>query len=183
MYKPQPWELIDPHVLSNGVILRTRPVPPYASYDVHQALPAPPVPKVTLTSEVDGHVETHRALPGTPEHDEYMAALVAHRKMMESALVDFDLDYTAVDWKYPGTDEFVEDPPGDWNPPPVMARWNVTYGTHASARRVAFIKLALLLTEEDQEKIESTSSGQGPITYDEIKAGLGPIGSPGIGSQ
>lgn len=171
-----PWEKLEHIFLDSGVELWVRSVPPYAAQDVHAKFPPPPRPKVTLIG-ADGHEEIKPALPGSPEFEEYTDKLNQHKRDNISALTNFNLDYAVVKWRYPGEEEgkFHTKPPKGWVPPSMFEGYDVKY---KATDRVSFIKLALIQTVGDQDRVEEIMIGTPPISLDDIKAALVPTDSP-----
>lgn len=167
--------------MSSGILVRARPVPPYVTGEVYDALPPPPSPMVELQSAAGG-TEIKRALPDTPEWEDYQKAVRKHRDECHCALLDFELDYGVVEWLYPdpgpervplyeeGENVWWCGPPEDWEPPPIMKRWNVEY----SSLRVAFIKHELVVTDGDQKALTKVQTGMKSVTAKEARTGLVP---------
>lgn len=168
-----PWEKTEKFTTDAGVEVWVRSVPPYASMDVHAKLPPPPLPKVSLIG-VDGHEEIKPALPESPEYEEYRVKRREHQTMIREALMNFELSYGVVQWKFPGSSQPENEPPKDWMPPSIMNRWGVKYDD----LRVAFIKIAIIQTIGDQRKLEDVLFRGTPVTQEELLAALGPTGLP-----
>jgi hypothetical protein len=120
----EPFNTLKELRMSNGVVLRCRAVPPYASTVVRTVLPEPPYPKVAVKSAAGGQ-EVLPALPGSEEHEEYRVAQAKYRRELTVALFDFNTNYSVVEWQLPGGEEWYQEPPEDWDVPEVMKRYGV----------------------------------------------------------
>jgi hypothetical protein len=96
---------------------------------------------------------------------------------MQAQLHDFHLDYGVRGWKLPGDETVYEDPPDSWQAPRVMQRWHIEYETHEAARRVAFIKHAIVRTPKDTEAVDPILYGEQPGTSREVQAAMVPFAS------
>jgi hypothetical protein len=170
-----PWESTKTFITDADIQVWARPVPPYAEVDVDLALPAPPIPKVTIKS-VAGHEETARVLPETQEWEDFQAARRAWDSNRKQALMNFQTDYGVVQWRYPNSEEIHTQPPESWVAADVLARWNVWI--EPGGRRVAFIKYCLIQTQSDQQKLEKITLPESALSTKEILAAMVPSESP-----
>lgn len=187
MRKLWPWESVDEVPLSNGVVMLAISVPPYALVDVHAELPPPPVPIIELKSEATGDVERARALPGSPEWEEYVIRRKKYDSMVHQKIAAFRIDYGSVGWRYPNMsedDEPVDMPPNDYEPPPIMKRWGVETDTSDdTVRRLAFIKYVLIRSDDDETALSLKWDGKQPPTRREVAAAGVPFESLGETEQ
>jgi hypothetical protein len=179
MRKIWPWEDPEDIELSNGIVVKAISVPPYTLADVHEALPPPPAPMQEIKSNVTGTTETARALPGTPEFEEYWLQRRKHDRMLSQQTAIFRIDYGTVGWRYPGDDEWVDQPPEDWQPPEILGEWGVEVSAHHRNRRVAFIKYVIMRDSEDMHLLDSKWDSNRPPTVKEVKAAEAPFESAG----
>jgi len=101
--------------LANGAVVICRPVPPYTTHDVLKAVPEPSYPYVDIQSAAGGS-ENRPALRESPEWDKYQAQLREHRLALQQAVIEHELSYGIVAWKFPGMDKFAKMPPDGWEP-------------------------------------------------------------------
>jgi len=178
MRKLWPWEDPEDFVLSNGITVKAISVPPYALADVWEGLPPPPAPVQELKSKRTSTTEVVKALPETPEWDEYWRTRRKHDRMINSMAGDFRIDYGTVAWKYPNSDEWVDMPPEDWEPPAVLEAWGAR-AVEIEARRVAFIKYVIVRDGDDMILLENKWESNRPPDKREVKAAEGPFESNG----
>jgi len=174
MRKLWPWEDPEDIVLSNGITVKTISVPPYALADVWEALPPPPAPMEELRSKRTGTTEVVKALPETPEWDQYWQVRRKHDRMINSMTGAFRMDYGTVAWRYPDTNEWVDIPPEDWEPPAMMEEWGVSTPL-TRMRRVAFIKYIIVRDGDDMKLLEAKWESNRPPDKKEVKAAEGPF--------
>lgn len=176
MRKVWEWENPIEVPLSNGVVMLAVSVPPYAYADLNSVAPPPPAPMVELTSAAGGK-ETAKALPGTPEYDEYWQKRRAYDSERRRQVGEFRIDYGSLGWKYPGTEEFVDEPPEDWEPPDVLDRWKTI--PELSKRRVLFIKYVLIRNGQDDDDLSVVWDEGKPPTKKEREVAAAPFDSKG----
>lgn len=174
MRKVWEWENPIEVPLSNGVVMLSVSVPPYAYADLNSVAPPPPTPVVELTS-ASGSTERATALPGSPEYDKYWQKRKAYDSERRRQVGEFRIDYGCLGWKYPGTEKFVSEPPEDWEPPEVTERWNTI--PEGSKRRVLFIKYVLIRTEKDDDDLSTVWDEGKPPTKEERQTAADPFGS------
>lgn len=183
MRKLWPWEDPEDIELSNGIVVKAISVPPYTLADVHEALPPPPAPVQEMRSNLTGSTETARALPGTPEFEEYWQARRKHDRMISRQTAAFRMDYGTIGWRYPGSDEddWVDMPPDDWEASEVLTAWGVEGqgSAHPRNRRVAFIKYVIMRDSDDLDRLEAKWESNRPPTRKEVAAAEVPFESNG----
>lgn len=166
-------------VLSNGVRMEVRPVPPYVQAAVRQALPEPPFPSVTLESKSTGNKEVVPVLPGTEAYEEYRKAVSENRLLVRTAMTSFNLDYGVLRWQYPNSDDWVEEAPRDWEVPHggLLTTLGVTKITEFNTRRSLYIRFELLIADSDVDRVDRIIYSKQALTKEEILAALVPFDS------
>jgi hypothetical protein len=159
---------------NQGAILYCRIVPVFAQTAVHKRIPAPPLPRVEVKSASGDSVETHLALPGTPEHDAYMQAKKDHKREFGLALQRFTITYGVVAWR-PAPGEPVQTvPPADWEFPPTLREYGVE-PLDGPDYRAQYILYELVLTDEDLINVEAAILPSPPVTKEDVTAALAPF--------
>jgi hypothetical protein len=175
MRKVWPWENAEWLPLSNGIEVLAVTVPPYAYADVHAM--APPAPDRMVEVESAAGKELVRALPGTPEWEKYVADRRKWEALLHQRTGAFRLDYGTIGWKYPDSEEPVDMPPDEWEPPEVMQRWGIEQGMRKddpTLRRTAFIKYVLIGTEEDEDTLSEKWDAPKPPSKKEVQDAMVP---------
>ena len=164
--------------LANGAVVICRPVPPYTTHDVLKAVPEPSYPYVDIQSAAGGS-ENRPALRESPEWDKYQAQLREHRLALQQAVIEHELSYGIVAWKFPGMDKFAKMPPDGWEPDEYIRKHcGVADETSQDAWRIQFIKYVLIATDNDDDAINKVIHDvAAPPTAEELKAALRPFES------
>lgn len=170
--------------LSSGAVVHCRPVPPYMIGSVTAKFTEPAYPYIDESS-IAGGSERRPALIGTEQWNRWQSEMKEYRKKMGSAVMDFSLSYGIVDWRFPDMDEFVKEPPDDWQVPEELVQLTgERTSSDAAIRRTQFIKFELLLTNEDADKVEAvTTRPSQPITREELKDAMSPFDSDAATAQ
>ncbi len=163
-------------VTSQGAILYCRIVPPFAQAAVRRRMPAPPLPRVEVKSASGTNVETHIALPGTPEHDAYLKAKAEHTAELGMALQRFTVHYGIVAWRLAPGEPVQVDPPEDWVLPQALVDYDVAV-LAGPERRAQYILYVLILTDEDLDLVEATLLPTEEVGREEVAAALAPFAS------
>jgi hypothetical protein len=163
--------------VSNGAVLRCRPVPPYAITDVLFELEEPEYPFIDVRSGDTGGSERLPALRDTPEWIEYQKSLRRFRKRQNSLALEADLNIGIVSWKMPGSDQFEQMPPAGWKVPAIMTAYGVESATEETKRRVQFIKYELIMTQDDDDAVMGLIRKSKTISDKEIDAAAAPFES------
>lgn len=170
--------------LSNGVILRYRPIPPYATSQAFQSLQDPPPPKVELESAA-GHTEEVPADEDSAAYQDWIDETHRVRMKRVEMMQSLALDYGIVDWLLPppsglkgavvrllrllGIENWRDAPPRGWTIPETLTRHGV--GEYIN-RRLTYIQLELIETTEDLERVMRIVGlgRRGEVTEEEVKA-------------
>lgn len=163
-------------VVSSGAVLRCRPVPPYAMTDVLAAVEEPEYPFIDVKSDAGGS-ERLPALRDSPEYVAYQKDMRNFRVRQRAIAIEADLNIGVIEWRLPGTDEFVRMPPDDWKIPAMMSAYGVEPATDAIKRRVQFIKYELIMTENDDDLVMGVIRMSKPVTAEEVEAAAAPFES------
>lgn len=164
---------------------QVRTVPPHASFRwqmVHLQYPEKPKkPTKLYTSKLTSHSEEIDALPETEEYDAYIDALadweeecVRIRNDVAVAEMDFSYDYAVVAFRYKGNEEWLVEPPEEWEPSSAYSRHGVELD---ESRRITFIFDELLDTNSKMDAVRLLAFPQGdlstaPIEDEEVSAVL-----------
>lgn len=166
--------------VSTGAVLRCRPVPPYLLATLRGKLPLPPrLPKLNLQSAAG--TEVAKALPESPEYEEYRIAQQEWERKRTQIFTDFTLDFGIVEWRLPESEEWTNTPPDGWQLDPVLVRWGLVEA--AGEPRVAYIKSELIVTDADMNLVDSVTNEPAPVTEGEVQQALVPFVSPETKNQ
>lgn len=160
--------------LSTGVVVRCRPVPPYALQVIHEKFPVPVYPVEKIESAA-GHVEVKPVLRDTPEWEQYQEDLMKYNKIRAVAVMDFSMTYSIVSWRLPDSSEWVTEPPDTWKVPDIMAHFDVTTSDDPYDRRLQFLKYTLIQRDSDLLALDAIAADMQPITKKEVKAAKAPF--------
>lgn len=176
MRKLMPWEDAEDIVLSNGVVVKAISVPPYLTNKVYESVPPPKAPKAHLKSELTGGEEVVRALPDTPEWEEYWEERNEWQNQLVVAMEAFQMDYGVIGWKYPETDEWIDAPPEDWEPPAMLEYWGIGIDMDSlQARKIAFLRLIVIRNMDDLQLLTKKWTNESPPTTGEVEAASVPF--------
>jgi len=149
-------------VLSSGIVVRARPVPPLLVGKVVTTRPDLRAPMAPLV-EVKGVAGTEimPARPGEREYEEWVQKC-AELKIIRDALQDnFIWNYGVVDWKHPGTKKFVTEPPKNWKVPELLSKFGLAPKTGDELeRRLIYIQTVILATPEGLEILQDVVLGE-----------------------
>lgn len=153
--------------LTDGTIVRCRPVPPYATVQVRRVEAPPPFPREKIKSAAGG-VEEVDALEGSPLVEEWQAEMQAYNRRLQERTVEFTLDFGIISWKLPGSDEFTSEPPEDWTIPEALLAYGVT---PAKRKRLDFIRYELIASSLDSERIDNVLIGEyDTVSQEEVES-------------
>lgn len=170
--------------LSNGAVVRLRPVPPHVGYQLwHKAMAAlPPEPRAPMSKirSAAGHEELVPADKDAPEYREWQAAHAEWRTQRQALTTDagmrstdFALDYSIVAWKLPAPwykrpfQRWQSEPPAGWRLPAAIQRHGVM--EVSDNPRLDHIKVELLAHNRDIEAVrEATLDEVAPLTNEEV---------------
>lgn len=175
--------------LGDGWEVQVCTVPPHASFrwqKAHISYPVKPAHPVTeITSKLDGHTESAPALPDSEEWKVWMEHMTVWQAECDKLdgdsyqqQLDFSLDYAVIGWRRIGEQEWVTDPPLDWQPRDALSRHGVELYDNP---RLNFIYLELLDDPDsfrmDMNRIMSTAFPKGeqdtsPVRDEEVTAVL-----------
>ncbi|MEM2478357.1 MAG: hypothetical protein QXF13_05015 [Thermoproteota archaeon] len=150
--------MVNEFVTSAGVTVKVRAVPVWYIICAADQVPMPEPPYEEIVTAA-GVVERKPARPGTPEYEAYARKLQEAAAERERRQLIAAVDAAVVAWKV--GDEWVREPPDDWQLPEPFA---TTSGT--GNRRVDYILHELLLTPEDLERVTSLSR---PVSDQQIQ--------------
>lgn len=159
--------------LSNGTVVRCRPVPPYSVGAVIASVPKPEYPYRLLQSASGGE-ERLPSLEGTPEFHAYQVAMESYRSALATTIADFELEIGIVDWKLPGSKQYSSEPPDGWEVPAVLARYGISTSANPLERRTQFIKYELISNDNDAAAVEALINVK-PTTASSVEAAAGPF--------
>lgn len=152
--------------LSNGAVVRVRPIPAHTFLAVGGDIQTPAPPTIVAQSAA-GHSEAIPAPEDSPEYRAYLAEMGKVRQERVKAKSAFEFDYPVLAWKLPGG-EWADEPPADWSDP-ALARLGVSLGN----RRADYIRNVLLPRIDDLNKVaEFTHATSGAVTEQEVQAQL-----------
>ncbi len=179
-------------LLTTGVQMRCRPVPPFATAAVRSTLPDPPFPQVTVESAAGGP-EKHPALPETPEYKAWVIAKEKHRRELGLALERFTFNYGVVAWRFPailapgepteeGKDvegvvtygEWLTSPPDEWYLDDTLQDYGIK-ALKGPDRRAQYILYELILNDRDSAAVEEVVIQPDPLGKEEVLAALAPF--------
>jgi len=137
--------------LFSGIVVRVRPVPPLLSRQViaNRADLRRPRPPLVEVKGVAG-TELVAARAGEPEYELWVQRLdeieVETRRIQDN----FMWNWGVVDWREPGSEKFVKDPPKSWQVPELLTQFGlVPSKTDALTRRLLYIQSELIVTNDD----------------------------------
>jgi len=163
-------------VTDNGTVVWCRGVPPYTVNDVYAKYPKPKIPMQVLESEAGG-TERKMYLPGTPEHDAWRDEVEEWQRITHLAVLDHYIDYGVVKWAFPWeAGETCSEPPKGWEPPGTILR-NGPNLDDPVARRILFIKLCILLSSEDIDRVDAVTYSVKPVEKKDTEAAMVPTTS------
>lgn len=149
-------------VLSSGIVVRARPVPPLLVGKVLTTRPDLQSPMAPLV-EVKGVAGTEimAARPGEREYEEW-AQKCTELKIIRDELQDnFIWNYGIVAWKHLGEKRFTTEPPKDWKIPMLLSKFGLALKTDDELeRRLLYIQTVILETPEDLEIIQDVVLGE-----------------------
>ena len=149
-------------VLSSGIVVRVRPVPPLLVGKVVTTRPdlQSPLPPLVEVKGVAG-TEIMPARQGEREYEEW-AQKCAELKIVRNHLQDnFIWNYGVIDWKHPGEKKFVAEPPKDWKVPALLSKFGLAPKTGDKLeRRLLYIQTVILATPEDLETLQDVVLGK-----------------------
>jgi len=164
-------------VLSNGVRLRVRPVPPHVYLvfrgQVHAALPPEPQPPTVEFTTKAGHKERTVAPEDDPAWEQYLASHAQWEEQQRIALERANdawnsliRDYAVVAWQFPGGD-WLQEPPADWRYPDALTRAGLSPSENL---RAEYIALELLTTPRDIAALLDVIESETVLREEEIVA-------------
>jgi hypothetical protein len=167
--------------LSNGTVVRTRIVPPYAMRALYKKFPEPDFPYVPVRSAAGGE-EKLPALTDSPEWIEYQKLMRNYQSDIREAALGFQLNYGIISWKVGDSEEFADMPSDDWVVDPILQAYGEETLTDPMERRSQFIQFELVPTSEDADKIQiaigvRSEADSKPVTTEDVKAAAAPFES------
>ena len=167
-------------VLSSGIVVRVRPVPPLLVGKVITTRPDLQSPMAPLV-EVKGVAGTEimAARPGEREYEEWAQKCTELRIIRDELQDNFIWNYGVVDWKHPGEKRFTTEPPKDWVIPKLLSKFGLMPRTDDELeRRLLYIQTVILATPEDLERTQEVILGE-TTTITEREVGVIPDMFPG----
>lgn len=193
--------------LSNGAVLRYRPVPPYAVAQAFQALEDPPPPKDQIES-IAGHTEETLAAEDSQAYQDWLAESLRVKRLRAQRIQEMALEYGIVSWQLPlpdgargfllrvsrllGLTGWRAEPPKDWKIPETLHRYGV--GEYIS-NRLTYVYVELITTRDDLNTITDAilnASTSGELSDEEVQAaeasfrpavGRGEVAGPAVPSD
>jgi hypothetical protein len=144
--------------------------------------PQPALPYIEEAS-IAGSIEELPALEGTEEFAEWQRELQEWRMKINAELLALRLGIGVVGWIPPGEDEFVEEPPEDWEVPRFLQEYyDIVTAEKPQLRKIQFLRFEIIETEDDMEWIQeqiglSTKSQSAPVSKGEVDAAMTPLAS------
>lgn len=137
---------------------------------------------------IAGHEEKLPFPQGSPEHAEWVRERLEAKAARQRVLMDLTLDYGIQAWLPPpplglpgaivrlfravGLVRWRTDPPRGWDLPESLKRYNVSQGL---SKRVTYIRLELLVTQDDILKVLDIASEAGELEEEEVDTALQPF--------
>ena len=149
-------------VLSGGIVVRVRPVPPLLVGKVITTRPDLQSPMAPLV-EVKGVAGTEimAARPGEREYEEWAQKCTELRIVRNELQDNFIWNYGITAWKHPGEKKFVTEPPKNWVIPKLLSKFGLTPRTdNELERRLIYIQAVILATPEDLENVQDIVLGE-----------------------
>lgn len=149
-------------VLSSGIVVRARPVPPLLVGKVITTRPDLRAPMAPLV-EVKGVAGTEimPARPGEHEYEEWVQRCTELRIVRDALQDNFIWNYGVVAWKHLGEKRFITEPPKDWVIPTLLSKFGLAPRIDDELeRRLTYIQTVILETPEDLENIQNVVLGE-----------------------
>ena len=97
--------------------------------------------------------------PGQKEYHDWEAAQDKRDKLRGEAQDDMMWNYAVVEWKLPGDDKWMDEPPKGWKLPARAVRLGAKARSGVNGKRVDYLRCMLAVTNSDVEAIQFVMYG------------------------